>query len=345
MANFEVSNLVKAQTILNERFGAPEMRDRESTVLALGRRNAEIMIPSHTLLRTREDRPITAYILKRNKRTTTGAGRVNDHTGAIGDSISADISWTTFADTFSMSLKLLDNNMFDAATVLANQFAQCFQNIRADVEQFLIDYLVAARTQVNAATANGTWDNTNFIFGITDPYGKPGLYFEDMKSMMRQNNYSGMVDLIADPTLYTYARIYAAQGAQNAVNTAFQFSGMDIRESIGFALPNLMSSEGAALTLPQGTFGVLDWIPRQNRQGSGDYNDYNGGYGSMTDPVSGMTFAIHGYSQRADTSASNGSAQDNTIEFEVSIDLSPNLAPLSNATESVVFASKVSMQS
>jgi hypothetical protein len=102
---------------------------------------------------------------------------------------------------------------------------------------------------------------------------------------------------------------------------------MNIRESVGLTDSNYTA--GAGLFLPVNTFAVLDWIPRQNRQGRGDYNTFVGGFGSVIDPVSGMTFAIHGYTQRADTSAMNGNTQDEVMEFEVSIDISPNLAPLS----------------
>jgi hypothetical protein len=334
MANFNVSNLVQAQALLNERFQAPELREQEIPVLNLGRQNTEIIIPSHQTLRTREDRAIEAYILSRNKRVTTGSTRTYNHTGAIGDSINVNLAWTSFVDKFKMTLKLLDNNMFEANQVLANQFAQSFQNIRNDIEQFLIDFLFSEKTQVNIATKNGVWNATNFAFEINST-SIGGLFFEDAKSMMRQNYYNGLFDVIADPKLYRDARFYANQGAANSVNVSFQFSGMNIRESIG--LNDADYDKGTGLFLPTNTFAVLDWIPRQNRAGKGDYNTYLGGYGSMIDPISGMTFAVHGYSQRADTSATNGSTQDDVIEFEVSVDISPNLAPLSNANETVVY--------
>jgi hypothetical protein len=334
MANFTTSNLVKAQSLLNQDFQNPELRDQQVPVFELGRKNTEIIIPSHQALRTREDRPIEAYLLTRTKRTTTGFTRNYTHAGSVGDSFKVDLGFTTFLDKFKFSLKLLDNNVFNADRVLANQFAQAFQNIRIDMEQFLIDYLVSEKTQVNLATKNGAWNGDNFAFEITKTKGQ-GLFFEDAKSMMRQNFYNGLYDVIADPILYRIARFYAAQGGSNAINTAFQFSGMNIRESIGFNDENY--ANGVGLFLPANTFAVLDWIPRQNHQGVGDYNTYVGGFGTMVDPVSGLTMAVHGFSQRADTSASNGSAQDVVIEFEVSVDISPNLAPLSNQDETVVY--------
>jgi hypothetical protein len=84
------------------------------------------------------------------------------------------------------------------------------------------------------------------------------------------------------------------------------------------------------LAFPTGTVGALNWIPRQNRQGWGDYNSYVGGYGTFQ--FLGYTFAVHGYASRQDTSATNGDAQDVTMEFEVSLDSSYNKAPLNYTT-------------
>ncbi|MDH6304617.1 hypothetical protein M2459_001352 [Parabacteroides sp. PF5-5] len=333
MPNFNASNLVMAQALLNQDFQAPELRQAPSPVLTLGQKNSQILIPGHMQLRTREDRPIQAYIIKRNLRTTTGSGRAHDHQGDLGDSLSVDLSWTPFVDKFKFTLKWLDNNMFDANRVLANQFSQAFQNIRNDIEKFLVDYLYAERTQVNIATKNGTWNAANFAFEIASPIN--GRYWQLAKSMMAQNYYSGLYDVIADPVAYANAEFHAAQGKSNATNFGFQFNGMNIAQSVD--LDDANYTNGVSLFLPANTFGVLDWIPKQNRQGEGDYNTYVGGFGSMTDPVSGLVMAVHGYSQRADTSATNGNEQDVVIEFEVSVDISPNLAPLSTANETVVF--------
>lgn len=333
MANFSVSNLVQAQAILDENFQAPEMRQAPAPILQLGRQNADILIPGHETLRTREDRAIKAYILKRNKRATTGVGRTYNHTGVIGDSIASDLVWSPFTDKFQLSLKLLDNNIFGFNKVLANQLAQAMQNIRSDAEAWLAGRLYSQRTQVNVATKNGAFNAANSAFEIA---AQSSLRFWQMaKSMMLQNGYTGQYDVIADPVSYADALFAAAQGAANATNTSFQFNGMNIMQSNDIDDANY--DGGVSLILPTASFGVLDWIPKQNREGWGDYNSNVGGYGSIVDPVSGLTMALHGYAQRADTSASNGNTQDVVMEFEVSIDLSANLAPLSTATETVVY--------
>ena len=335
MPNFVASNFVKAQAIINERFNTPELRMRPSPIIQLGVRNSSILLPDHVQLRTREDRPIEAYIIKRNKRDTTGKKRTHDHTGTFGDSMNVPINFVSFVDTFRISQKWMDNNMYALENVLANQFMQAFQNIRDDIEVYLGDMLLSQKTQVNTATRNGAWNPANHAFEIAAPSLERGLLFEDAKSMMRQNGYVGDYDVVADPKLFRDAQFYANQGGGNAANLQFQFSGMNIAEST--TISDAEYSNGIALFLPSNSFGLLDWIPLQNRKGNGDYNTYNGGWGSMRDPISGWEFAVHGYSQRANTASNNGNEQDLATEFEISIDISANLAPLSTATETVVY--------
>ena len=336
MANFTASNLVKAQALLNQNFQSSELRVQRSPILGLGLQNANILIPAHNELRTREDRPIDAHIIKRNLRTTTGMTRTHDHTGVLGDSMAVPVTFVQFVDKFQMTLKWLDNNLYNFDEILANQFFQAFQNINIGIEAHLTDFMATKKTQVNVATKNGTFDATKHVFEIkSSATDKVGLVFEDAKSMMRQNHYQGVYDVVCDPKLYRDAAFYAAQGGANATNLGFQFGGMNIVESI--TVNDSAYTGGIAFFLPVNTFAVLDWIPVQNRRGVGDYNSYVGGFGAMRDPISGLTFAVHAYQQRANTASRNGNSQDVVMEFEVSVDISANVAPLSTATETVVF--------
>jgi hypothetical protein len=154
---------------------------------------------------------------------------------------------------------------------------------------------------------------------------------------MRQNKYKGNYDVIASPAAYVDAEFFLNQGNANQVNTGFQFAGLNIIESVELADANYAG--GIALVLPEGNFGCLPWIPKQNRQGWGD-GELNsvGRFMSIPDPLgSGMDFALSVYAVRADDSASNGSSQDVTLQFELSVDISWIVAPLSTATESVVY--------
>lgn len=333
MPNFSATNLVKAQARLKKRFTEAELRKRQSAATILAQKNLDILIPSHEVLRKREDRPVEGNILARSKRATTTA-RTHNHTGARGDSFVLPFTWTQFVDKFSISLKQMDNNVFGFEETLAQQLLNAAINIHESIETFLIDYLFAQRTQINAATQGGTFNATNDAFEIA--LANKARFYQLAKSMMRQNNYKGTFDVIASPQTYVDGEFYANQGGGNATNTNFQFDGLNIVESV--ELEDANYAGGISLIMPAGQFAMLPWIPKQNREGWGDYNSYAGGYGSIEDPLgSGLVLAVHGYTERADTSAANGNAQDNVLQLEISVDIAPAVAPLSVATESIIY--------
>lgn len=333
MANFTISNKVQAQIRLNERFQKPEMRAGLSPILRLGNGGAQSLFPDMPTIRSREDKAISAYMMTRNARSTMGVARAALHTGPSGDSGKVDLSWTTFTDKFSMSVERFENNVIGFEDALANGLAQAIANIRSDAETWLAGLLFADRTQVNVATQNGSFNATNFAFeiAVTDKMRQWQL----IKSMMGQNNYEGQFDVIANPTAYANAMFYANQGGGNSTNTGFQFNDMNFVQSNG--LDDANYTGGVSLVMPAGTFAVLDWIPRKNREGLGASESAIGVFTTIVDPVTGITFALSSYMTRADTSAANGGTQDVVIQFEVSVDLSANLAPLSNANETVVY--------
>lgn len=333
MANFSPSNLVKAQAILKKNFTEPEMRKKQSAVLGLALKNSDVLIPSHKVLRTREDRTVEAAINKRSIRSA-GTARTALHTGNRGDSMIVTPSWNQFVDTFSMSVDQMENNIFSFDEAFAQEIRNACINLHEAIETAGVDYLVAQRTQVNGASQVGSFNATNDSFEISADNRE--RFYQNAKSMMRQNKYSGMFDVVASPKTFVDAEFYLSQGNSNAVNTAFQFAGLNILESI--ELEDANYDGGISLILPENTFGALTWIPGKNRRGWGD-GELNevGRFMSMPDPFgSGLDFAMSVYAKREDSSGSNGSVQDVTLQFEVSVDVAWLLAPLSTANASVV---------
>ena len=326
MANFDTSNLVTAQTMVSAKYKAPEMRMKPAPAFNLLTGNSDILIVGADTLRTREDRSIEAHLLARTKRSA-GTARAYNHTGTLDDSQKVTLTWTTKSDKFAISLKLLDKSVFDFNTVLANKFEQACMNILEAKETEAIAYLAAQRaTQqptLAAASFNAATDAVEVAADVNT------RFFQILRSVMRQNYFGGVqIDVIADSLMTVNAEYLAAQGAGNATNYGFQFQGLNIAESVEMADASYV--KGAVYAMPAGTVGALNWIPKQNRAGWGDYNSYVGGYGTFK--FLGYQFAVHGYASRTDTSASNGDVQDVTMEFEVSLDSSFNKAPLNYTT-------------
>lgn len=332
MANFDTGNLVVAQTMLADRYAAPEMRMKPAPAFNLLSNNSNFLVVEAEVLRTREDRAIEAHLLARTKRAS-GSTRVHNHTGTIDDSQKVTLSWTTKSDKTSISLKLLDKSVFDFNTVLANKLEQCCMNILEDKETEAIAYLRAQRATQQPTIKGATFNAGNDAVEIDA--AKANSFLQRVKSVMKQNYFSSMMDVIADSNMQIAFDQQAAQGGGNSTNLAYQFPGANIVESV--ELEDANYADGIVLAMPQGSVASLNWIPKQNRTGWGDYNDYNGGFGTFS--FMGYTFALHGYAQRADTSATNGNSQDVLMEFELSLDSSFNKAPLNyitNRTDSVI---------
>ena len=325
MANFDVSNLLTAQTMVSDKYKQPEMRMKPAPAFSLLSANSNILIVGAETLKTRDDRAIEAHLLSRTKRSS-GSARAYNHTGTIDDSQKITLTWTTKSDKFAISLKLLDKSVFDFNTVLSNKFEQACMNVLEDKETEAIAYLVAQRATQQPTLKGATFNSTNDAVEVAGADDKK--FFQKLRSIARQNYFGGQLDVIADSLMAVNAEFLAAQGAGNATNYGYQFMGLNIAESIELADANY--ADGVVLAMPSGTVGALNWIPKQNRNGWGDYNSSVGGYGTFS--FMGYQFAVHGYAARANTSASNGDAQDVTMEFEVSLDSSLNAAPLDYTT-------------
>lgn len=325
MANFDVSNLLTAQTIVADKFKAAEMRMKPAPVFDMLSKNDNFLIVSAETLKTRDDRAIEAHLMARTKRTA-GTARAASHTGTIDDTAKVTLSWTTKSDKFAISLKLLDKSLFDFNTVLANKMAQACMNVIEAKETEAIAYLMAQKATQQPTIVGGTFNATTDAVEIAA--ANVNSFFQRVRKVMQHNYFTGNIDVVVDSNLSILQEQLYVQGSANSTNQGYNWPGLNIVSSIELADTDYTA--GAALVAPAGEVAALNWIPKQNRQGWGDYNSYVGGYGTFS--FMGYQFAVHGYSQRSDQSASNGDTQDVLMEFEVSLDSSYNKAPLSYTT-------------
>lgn len=354
MANFVASNLVAAQAKFIQKFTDPEIRRKQNPALALALKNLSATIPGHQELRKREDRTVNAYLFKKIS-PGSGTARAARPSGTKGDSLQVGLTWQSVVETFAISMKQADNNVFAYQEMLMNQMMQAALNIHSRLGTIFLNYLYTNRNQLltipySGATVQGVGvDGTNFDYTIAG--NDENYFFQRLKNVMTQLNHTGSLDIIADPIKFMSAQKLRAQGTQNATNFTFQFDGSNIWETTETFDTANTTANGTAIAMPEGTFAALPWIPKQNRMGYGDYESYTGGYGTFADPLGMMiteldaggnqisvplTYAIYAYTQASDDNANNGYTQDQVTTFEVSIDVAPTLAPLSGSNESVV---------
>ena len=338
MANYGTAALVKAQAKLIGAFASAEKRFRTPEVHNLFLRNTNIMIPGYEQLRTREDRTVeTNYFLRTSR--ALGSARAHNHTGAQGDSGVLTPSWTTYTDKFASTLKEADNKIYDGQEMFMDKLENSIANFMEGLDAAASGVLFAARTGVNAATAEGAFDATDDVFKITESTnGNRAIQITKMVMDINKYQNTGFT-LVCDSIAYNKFQFDAAQGAQNATNTSFQFMGVTFIHdpALTAAAAGLVGAyaKGFWIAVPDGTLAGLPWIPLQNRQGiTTSVNTY----GQIINPVDGLPYAIHTYESRADGTSKGGYTQDVVIETEISLDMAYEVAPLSTATASAQFA-------
>ena len=324
------SALVTAQAKLLGAFQSQELRYREPVVFKSFIQQAPFMFPSYEALKTRDDRAIDTKYLTRSSRSLDNA-RAHNHTGAVGASGNLALSWTTYADQFKISLKQGDNNVYGLQEMLNNEIQNLTTNMIEGLESVAADYVFANKSGVNVATVEGSFNGTNDAFEITES-SNGNRTIQIAKQVMHINKYSGQYVAFCDTVAFNKFEYLNAQGGGNSVNSSFQFqnAGIEFIHSVDLDTDSAGQSytKGYFILVPVGAFGVLDWIPRQNREGVSTKENM---YGTLSNPVDGLQYAVHSYEERADGTATGGYTQDVVTQYEGSIDLAFHHAPLSTA--------------
>jgi hypothetical protein len=265
-----------------------------------------------------------------------GSARAAAHTGAVGDSGTANLSYTTYARKFKYSVKRADRNVFSTAEMVAAQLRSAAIDLHAGIETALMTYLNTNKSQavVSATPQSGTWDAVNYIFGVAA--ADKDQYFQWLKMFMKEQYYGGQFDVINNVRAQGRAQYLGQQGQGNATNLGWQIDGMNMVASTEFS--NAVGYDWMSYIVPEGTIGILPWIPQLNRQGFGDTFQNGGAYRTIADPLgSGLVFAVHEYAAGADNESNGAETQDIDIQVEVSIDLAAVKAPMSTSNASPIF--------
>jgi len=335
MAYFVPSALLAGQAKFNERMLSGEWRLPDSVAIQAAAL-AEVANPSLAELRTRDDRTVYGYFPVRQS-ATSGTARAAAHTGARGDSTSETLSWSTYSEPFSVSIKQADNNVFSFAEMFAATQRNALLNLLDRLDAAFVAALVADKSGVNAGGGNGTFNATDDVY--ENALAEANYLFQNARQSMRFNRYRGELIAIADDKAAVLAQRLMAQGSANATNFGFQFAGMRVLESTRTVLGT--GYNGSIIAYENGLVNAIPWIPKQNRKALDPEKamTYIGDYGQIFVPeLPNFPFAIHAYASRADNGSAGGYTQDVTLYFELSVDMAYLSAPLSTSTASPVLA-------
>jgi hypothetical protein len=334
MANYNDSNLALAQAKLMGKFKSESLKYRTPATFLKIKELTEIMMPSHKAIRTREDRTVEAYTFSRTARSLA-TGRAHNHTGNKGDSLTLTPSWTTYSDPFSISLKQGDNNVFTYQEQFENEIENSIRNFAEGLESASISFLVNSRSTVQATSSLATASVDN-VYEV--PVGDRPQGVQTSEIVMEENNLKGEYVFFCDSKAYRQFEYNMNQGQGNSTNLGFQYGNSEFVHSIGLdAVVNgavtATYTEGVYVVVPKDALASLDWIPVQNRNGVSTKEQ---SYMSLVNPIDGLTYAFHEYGTRSDDSATNGYTQDELKQYELSIDVALETAPLTTAGETCI---------
>lgn len=334
---YTTSLLLNAQAKLAKRFETPEFRHESYNLIKAMLMQGQNMFIEAELdsLKTSDSRVVESFVFAKRS-VTTGSSRSHTHgAAAFGDSQKVTLSFSIVSGTYSVSLKMGGRNIFERSEMLASDLMSASIAINNTIEAAVATYLSANKTQSNAADGNyaefGEWDDIEKAWKIPDT--KRDYMYQYISQVMGINDYSGNLLLIADPVAAAIAAQLAQQGQANATNLGWQFDNMQIVSSRRVADASFL---GTVYAIPFGTVGMVDRIPRENKEG---FTGKNSDYRSMPDPLgTPLDMATHYREVLADNSSKGSETQDTTFEYENSTDYALVKAPLSSAaTDSTIF--------
>lgn len=344
MSNYALGVLAKGQSIVTDKYQAPEQRRKQPTVMELALKNSEISIPNANDLRSSPLRTVEINYLS-NITPGSATAKVARHTGSYGDSSKTTLVYVKHVELFSLPRKLADNSIFQYQQLFNNLYEMKWKNLRKRHDDTALAFVYANRCQLSntvmdpqvAAANAGTWNGTTTpTYALEISLANKALFAQFAKSFLAARLMGGFYDVIADLQIARQLEYYVNQGSANNANTAFQNTDFDLTVTTDVIDSNY--ANGASLWMPKGMLAGFSYNEPLNRRGVNE-DGYVGSLGVQADPFgSGAIADISMYTDRADTSGNTtgGSTQDIVDQWEISLEMAYALPPLTTASDSVV---------
>lgn len=342
MANYSSSRWDAFKYKLNQAMQAPEFRKAPSPTLTTLIGNTSFLVPVSEMERVlgvkQSDQDTVAIKIINKQSITVGSARAYNHSGSKNDSTSTNATFTTYTADYAYSLKEADRNIWTLAEIQAKQILSACIALHEDIESGLVTWLNTNKSQVvqSATPRSGSWDSSNYIFQVANAYAS--RWGQKVKGFMREQKYKGIYEILVDEFLFQEGEYLQQQGQGNSQNYSFQFNGQNENIMVSQDITVDSGYLGEGYMFPQGTVGILPWIPQLNRAGHGDAGLVGGYYGTMPDPFgTGLNIAVHERYEAADNDSTSGETQDVNVHVELSVDLAPIKALMSTANASPIF--------
>ena len=301
--------------------------------------NTERLVPKAELEAAKKSsRHVTKIPVLNKIDFTIGNSRACEPADTPAVSAFVQPSYSTYSFSFHMTDSYNQENFVGYAEEFAHKLLQGLKKFGETIDSAAVSFLEANLTQVNTSPLFGG------VVGdvVTIANSQKEEFYKSIPAIMRRNDLYDMRVLdIANPEAQIMYDSIARQGAQNAINTAYQISNFAPYRSNRVALD--AGNVETHYLVPEGHLGTLDWIPADYRIGrvisDGDL------WSSVVDPIFGLTWGLRYVAQCTDLSAVSGGIPDLTTAFvekyEFSIDIA-FLTSYSSDTSSAIFKYAIS---
>jgi len=360
-SNYYDSLLAAYQSPVRDEFNKAELRELETQVLNVGLENQDFLMNAKNISAIKQsvNRPVYGYV-KNRKPSTNGTAMTAFNTGIGGTSSQQTLTWIAFTEEFYFNETEAMDNVFSEGELFRNEVSQAQRNLRERLRTWLTQQLYASRNGVNSRGTNAAMSTLDPITKTYEISGNNAtLPWSAMTSTLRWNKYGySKYDVFADQKLYAGPSGYEfqqAQATQNATNLAYQLKATPVPPQTGGYMGNIWEDiilgdsdvpivggydQGVALCMPSNSFAFIPWMPKLYIDGSGNYDDYAGGYGMVPDDtVPGMEYMVHGWRTQADTTTGGGHGytQDSVTQWQIGFYIAYVTQYLSTADETPIY--------
>lgn len=209
-----------------------------------------------------QDHAVTIPVLKKKTFTTT---TTRSCTGLTNSNVSAYVtpSWATKVVGFHMVPSQYGDNYIKYQDDFNKKILDLQIHLLAELDTLAYTNLNTNKSAVNNADGNPYTVASNTM---AVPYSDREQFFNEMESIMTQNDLLGPYNVVGSPRLNALVRHLANQGAGNDVNYTYEFMGYRFMYSNRVTVA--AGDMATAFIMPTGSLGFLTWIDPDARMGN-----------------------------------------------------------------------------
>jgi len=191
--------------------------------------------------------------------TVRSCGTVNQ-----GDSASVAVTYSTFAEGFSVSRLMMANNMVGYQAVLRHNLMETFKNLHQRLDVAGVSFLESNKSAVNNGSIN-TFNGPSDTMQVAA--ANQAQYFASVTTEMAENDFDGTLFNVHSTAQILRQMLQQFEGSGNQNNLAPQQSNFAHYRTNNFATPS-GSQSGSYIFVP-GTVGIIGpWINAIHREGA-----------------------------------------------------------------------------